>query len=277
MPDHSSHHHKAARSNRRTPSWPKYAGLALLALIAAVLVYFAVSPEKLPFATTGSNLSADSTSVPASVSATPSPEPTRTAAPNPTEGEALPLAVFIGDADAAGIGAESAADRWTSVVAGEMGWEELNLAIEGSAYFAFADESDCASAGCENFQSVADGLTSTNADVIVVSGGQADLADWSDNKSDARQGVKSTLKRLRKDHPDAQIIVLGPTDGAEVGARLKALDKAVRVAAKDVDATYISLIKPRVLTSKMVTDETGPANSAGQAAIAARVLESIEN
>jgi hypothetical protein len=189
-------------------------------------------------------------------------EPLPTLAADPPR----PVAVFIGDAYSAGIGASEGAKRWTSIVASSQGWEEVNLAHGGSGYLSDGGDDDCGGAPCVNYQTTVADAVRLGAAVVVVAGGSNDQ----DGDIDAvNAAVLSTYQGIRVGLPSAKIIAVGPT-APEVTADLRAIDGAVERAATAVGATYVSLLDPPVVTAAPLPDGAF-VDDEGHAAIADRV------
>jgi len=180
-----------------------------------------------------------------------------------------PLAAFIGDSYAAGTGATSIKRRWTTLVAADQGWRELNLARQGTGYLATASVDECGQPTCPNYEVMLRDAVRARAAVVVVSGGQD---DGPRDPARVARAVQATYEAVRVGLPDAEIIAVGPS-AIEPSSRIRAVDDAVREAAADVDATYVSLLRPTVIKPAMVAEDEVNVNNAGHAAIARRVIE----
>ena len=226
--------------------WP-VALVALLAVVALVAAGLALRPRP--------------------VTAQPGRAATLSADPAP------PLAAFIGDSYATGTGASSTSDRWTSTVARDQGWRELNLARGGTGYLTASSFEGCGAETCPNYQVMLKQAVRARAAIVVVAGGQSDQGNPS---AAEHRAVLATYEALREGLPDARIIAVGPSSPARVpGSAIKSVDRAVREAAAGAGATYVSLLSPPVIRPTMVLDDGVHVSDAGHAAIARRVIGAL--
>ena len=200
------------------------------------------------------------------------PAPARMALPGTVVPDQEPsLTAFIGDSYAAGTGATSPQRRWTTLVAADQGWRELNLARQGTGFLATASADECGRPACPNYEVVLRDAVRAGAAVVVVSGGQEDVAR---DPARVARAVRATYRAIREGLPDAEIIAVGPS-AIEPSSGIRAIDAAVREAAAEVDATYVSLLRPAVIKPVMVAEDEVHVNNAGHAAIARRVIEGL--
>lgn len=202
--------------------------------------------------------------------------PEFTPSETPTVSSDTSVVLFIGDSYTAGMGSSSSSKRWTTIVSRRMGWEETNLGLGGTGYKSTAGSKRCGLDFCPNYQAVAMKVTKDDPDTIIVAGGQNDFNDWIVTQVTVTKAVRATYRRLRDDHPDATIVAVGPSDVNRIGQSAQGVDAVVQAAAKEVDAQYVSLLKPRVITKEMVLPDGRHVNDAGHAAIAKRVLLNVQ-
>jgi hypothetical protein len=157
-----------------------------------------------------------------------------------------------------------------------MGWRQENLALGGTGYVSVSSRAGCGQHFCNNYLNVARSIRKSKPQVIVISGGQTDLDDWTDNPATVKRAVDATFSELRRSHPEATIVAVGPSNVDRGGPAVTEMDAAVKEAAEGVDAEYVSLLKPRVITTSMVLPEGGNVDDTGHKAIAARVLQILE-
>jgi len=191
-----------------------------------------------------------------------SAEPFPTLAADPPR----PVAVFIGDAYSAGVGASEAAKRWTSIVSATQGWEAVNLAHGGAGYLVSEGTDDCGGSPCVNYQTTVADAVRLGAAIVVVAGGSNDQDADVDTVNAA---IVSTYQGIRVGLPSAKIVAVGPTS-PEPTADLRAIDAAVERSALAVGATYVSLLDPPVVTAEPLPDGAF-VDDEGHAAIADRV------
>lgn len=242
-------------------------GLAvlLLATLAAFVYAFLPKPPATPVGGTTQPAEATPSSA-ATETATASPTPSATA--TETEEAEPPVAAFLGDSYVEGIGASSQEDRWSTLVALELGWEEMNHGISGTGY--------ATNAQGPGYVDRLDDVIAENPDVVVVSGGQNNFSTYQFDPQGTLQAISSVYEDLRAELPDAQIIAVGPSTPSAVDQTVFALDAAVQEAAESVDATYVSLLDPDVFTLEMIQPDGVHVDDAGHTAIAERVINAVE-
>ena len=116
-----------------------------------------------------------------------------------------------------------------------------------------------------------------DADIAVIAGGQNDFNAWKEDSAKVTAAIDSTLSALRSELPDAEIIVVGPSTPWEVGPTVIGMSAAVQAAAAAIDATFVQLIDPPVLSADLLAADGAHPNDEGHAAIAERVAAGIAN
>ena len=190
-------------------------------------------------------------------------------------GTGEPIAVFLGDSYTQGTGATSPDQRWTSLVSAERGWSEVNLGRGGTGYLTAAGVEGCGREICPNYVGMVAEAVDVKPDVVVVAGGQNDFSAFRDDSTTVVAQVDATFEALREALPRARIVAVGPSSPGEAGESALALDAEVRRAAEAVDALYVSLLQPPVITESMVRPDGAHVGDAGHAAIAERVLDAL--
>ena len=143
-------------------------------------------------------------------------------------------AAFVGDSYVAGTGATRPSKRWSSQVAQQMGWKEINFGQAGTGYVNPGDSPD-ESALPQRVKSV----IAAHPDVVVVSTGLNDVAGGY-SKREVRTAVNQTYRRLRAGLPQARIVAVAPLwPDDSPPAKLTRISKAVKSAAARVDAEYV--------------------------------------
>ncbi len=189
---------------------------------------------------------------------------------------ATPRAVFIGDSYTHGTGATSPVYRWSTLVAQERGWAEINLANGGTGYLTTAGLNGCGRASCPAYPDVVAQAVADRPDIVVVAGGQNDFTAYAAQPDQVVAAIDRTYRALRDRLPDAEIVAVGPSTAGGVNATVRSMDEVVRAAAASVDARYISLIDPEpVIRPEMVVADRAHVNDAGHAAIAERVIAGL--
>ncbi|WP_084039199.1 SGNH/GDSL hydrolase family protein [Demequina sp. NBRC 110053] len=170
-----------------------------------------------------------------------------------------PTAIFLGDADTVGAALpdDQAASRWPTLVSQHFGWREVNAGCDGSGYVTTGDT-------CETtYRERVDRVLEEDPDVIVVSGGLADLGG---TLGEIEAAVHATFLTLDQTFPDAKIYVTG-TLSAGAGYDAEALNAIVQEQAQRVGAVYFDLGDPLEGRPELVSAGGHP-NADGHAVIA---------
>ena len=201
-----------------------------------------------------------------------SPSPTPSASPMvPTVTvEKKPVALFIGDSYTMGQGSSAPEKRWSTIVADKMGWAERNEAQGGTGYVSRSVTIPKLSYGEQLRAAPKDGV-----DVVVIAGGQNDFDELKEDPELVFSAVARAFKTAHQKFPDARIIAVGPSTPWDIGLEARALDSAVRAAAEQQGATYVSLIDPDVVLDQYVHEDGVHVTDEGYAAIAHRVISQI--
>ncbi|WP_159450129.1 SGNH/GDSL hydrolase family protein [Demequina sp. NBRC 110056] len=170
-----------------------------------------------------------------------------------------PTAIFLGDADTVGasLPLDQAASRWPTLVSQHFGWREVNAGCDGSGYTSTGE-------GCgTTYRQRVDRVLSEDPDVIVVSGGIADLGA---TLGEIEAAVHATFLTLHQTFPDAKIYATG---ALSVGGHHAAADlnRIVREQAEKVGAVYMDLGDPLQGRPELVSAGGHP-NAEGHAVIA---------
>lgn len=225
------------------------AAVALLAVVTLGMIFAALSAQ------------------PQSVASVRSTWPTLAPHPDP------PVAVFIGDARSAGVGASETSKRWTTRLSAAEGWQEVNVARAGTGYLTTAGLLECGRTFCPNYKGAVLEAIRNKPQIVVVAGGQNDQLQ---DPVAEQAAIAEVYHDLRAGLPDAQIIAVGPaTTDAQPGKNLLAIDDAVRLAATDNGALYVSLLNPPVIQPGMVPADKGAPDDAAHAAIEQRVAAAL--
>ncbi|TFD31736.1 SGNH/GDSL hydrolase family protein [Cryobacterium cryoconiti] len=187
--------------------------------------------------------------------------------------EDRPVAVFLGGSSAAGGGSSDEVNRWSSILSEARGWEEANLARNGTGYLIGAQPDECGQPTCPNIRDALAEAVEAGPGIVVISGGEFDQAEDFETVNDA---VRTTYQGLRVGLPNASIIAVGPVSTvSEPTAPIVAIDAAVQREAAAIGATYVSLLAPNVLSRAMLSADGAVINDAGHAAIAARIAAAL--
>lgn len=174
---------------------------------------------------------------------------------------AEPVAVFIGDSFTVGAGVDTEAERWTTIVARQQGWEEINQGVSGSSY-AVGGALRPGTAYVER----TDEAVAAEPDIVIVSTA-ANSAD-----TDQRAAIDGTLSALRAGLPDTPILATSPFHRDDVAPeRLDELGEEIRSAAEAHTVEYLDLGYPLRGTADTLSDGLHP-NAEGYSIIAGAFL-----
>lgn len=192
-----------------------------------------------------------------------------------TEAPEVPIATFIGDSYTQGNGASSQDTKWTTLVARQLGWDELNLGKGGTGYLATASRQGCGLHYCPSYPEMIPQAAGPKVQTVFVSGGYNDFKAYAADPAPVDEAINKTYAMLRGEMPTAKIIAVGPSSPGTVTESIRAMDATVQAAAASVGAQYISLIEPNIITKEMLTEDGVHVNDAGHKAIADRVAAAL--
>ncbi|WP_455833758.1 SGNH/GDSL hydrolase family protein [Pseudarthrobacter siccitolerans] len=196
----------------------------------------------------------------------------KTEAPDPRD-----KAVFFGDSYTHGTGASSSATRWTTLVAKNFDWNEINMGSGGTGYVTASGKNGCGQAYCPTFPEMIAKTSVDKPKFVIIAGGQNDFKTAKDNPQPVIDAITATFNAAKAKFPEARLIAVGPsTPASSISPHVVALDGAVQAAAAATGATYVSLLNPEVIDhATMMAPDGGHVNDAGHAAIAERVLTAL--
>ena len=139
---------------------------------------------------------------------------------------------FYGDSYTLGVGASSAANRWSTIICAERGWREFNPSINGLGFV-------------RNRRNFGDGdlpsqIIGSNPDIVFVTMGLNDNFGFATDADRIRVQISTDLEYLRLALPMARFIVVEPfwyTDDRPDS--LSVITGWVKAAAEFIDADYI--------------------------------------
>ena len=251
-------------------------------LLAALLVIVIGGIAAVVAAVAGSGAASTVSLVPTLPPATPAPAasatPPASAAPTdtPTTAPTDPdVAVFLGDSYTQGWGASAPIVKWSTLVAYDAGWTEINQGQGGTGYVTMAGVASCGQASCPAYPDRVAGIVAAAPDVVVIAGGQNDRWALAVDPELVQAAVDRTFSLLREGLPNARLIAVGPSTAEPATTMITDLDGWVRAAADRVGAEYVSLLDPVVIQAEMVVPDGVHVNDAGHRAIADRVLATV--
>ena len=188
------------------------------------------------------------------------------------EQRSSPVAVFLGDSYTQGFGAVPLDRRWSSLVAHDADWTEVNQGQGGTGFVTTADENTCGQTHCPTYVDRVPDVIAAAPGIVLISGGQNDRMVLATDPDRVHAAVDTTYDGIRQGLPDARIIAVGPSTAEPATPQLEELDSWVQAAAARVDADYVSLLDPLVIKQSMVGPDGVHVTDHGYRAIADRVL-----
>lgn len=152
--------------------------------------------------------------------------------PGDTLPDDAPVVAFYGDSYTAGTGASDPSLRWSTRIAAERGWREVNPSVNGLGFVTNRD----AQRGDLVTQ-----IIDVEPDVVIVTMGLNDVFSFDAASAAIERQISRDLTRLREELPDARLVVVEPfwyTD--ERPASVDTIISWVRDAAEGVGADYIA-------------------------------------
>lgn len=266
-------------ADERTP--PAQGRVRRLLLLAALVVIVIGGIVAAVAAAIGSGAASTVSLVPTVPPATPAPSasatPTASSAPtdSPTAPTGPDVAVFLGDSYTQGWGASEPIVKWSTLVAHDAGWVEVNQGQGGTGYVTTAGVASCGQDYCPAYPDRVADIVAAAPEIVVIAGGQNDRWALATDPALVQAAVDRTFNLLRQGLPNARLIAVGPSTAEPATALITELDGWVRAAADRVDAEYVSLLDPVVIQSDMVAADMVHVNDAGHRAIADRVLATV--
>lgn len=209
----------------------------------------------------------------ASAAPTTSSAPGDSSTPKAAESD---VAVFLGDSYTQGWGASNPTTKWSTLVAHDAGWTEVNEGQGGTGYVTMAGAASCGQDNCPTYPDRVADIVGAAPHIVVIAGGQNDRWALATDPELVQAAVDRTFRLLRAGLPNARLIAVGPSTAEPATAMISDLDAWVQAAADRVDAEYVSLLDPVVIQSDMVAADGVHVNDAGHRAIADRVLATVQ-
>lgn len=186
----------------------------------------------------------------------------------PAPKKAPKVALFIGDSMVQGTGATNRSLRFSSLIANQFGWYEVNVGVGGAGYYS----------GTPNLVDKLPDLKKYKPSFVFVSAGRSDgyTPEVQANVRKFYQGLRATFKK-------AKIFVLSPItteippSPTPQSTALGQLRLAVRGSAYSVDAVYLPVGDTLVGNPTLLSTDGYNPSDAGYQALADAVISSLEN
>ncbi|MEX5294663.1 SGNH/GDSL hydrolase family protein [Kocuria sp. CPCC 205268] len=175
-------------------------------------------------------------------------------------------AAFLGDSYNVGIGSSIKAKRWTTLVAADQGWAELNYGY-GGTNFATAGEQK----GGRPYHDRLTDLVLSRPNIVVVSSAGNTLG------IDQQPGIRKTFQALRDKLPDARIIATSPFhwDGSYPESK-REFGKMMQSEVEAVDGEYLEIGHPLKNQTEHIIDDGVHPDDVGYQLIAAAVIKQLD-
>lgn len=225
-----------------------YVGLALLAVATAAVVGYTLFRA------------------PAPVEAGPAVAPVAL----PTTGATAPKVAFMGDSYTAGTGSTSPAQRWTTLVSAQLGWQELNFGQGGSGFTGGGGKGPDGKERL-SYPDMLPTVVKAKPDMVVVATAGN---DFNRGPEAFKPAIAKFFTDLRADLPKAKIVVVSPMwRGPQPHPHLADLTQALQDGATSAKGTYLSIgddFQTSLADGLLGPDKIHP-NDKGHAALAEMV------
>jgi lysophospholipase L1-like esterase len=195
-----------------------------------------------------------------------------------TSGQALnhPTVVFYGDSIVTGWrGTTRPRARWSSLVSDELGWREVNLAVDGMGYFRRRGPRDATgeAAPSATDTTILDAVIRLDPDAVVVCLAANDIRFLPEHADEIRGAVERDLARLRDELPARPILVVTYYPVVQLSERATLINGWIAGTAERLGLQYVDAFR-RVMDgnrSLLCDDDTHP-NDDGHRALADAIL-----
>lgn len=165
---------------------------------------------------------------------------------------------FLGDSYTYGVGTSSPAKRWTTLIAKDQGWLEVNYGVGGTN---FATAGDLKNGN--PYTDRVDEIVNGSPDIVIVSSAGNDVDE------DQSPGIRQTFTELREGLPDARIIATSPYYRAgDYPESLTAFGSEIREEVEAVDGEFLDIGHPLGDHPDAMADDKVHPNDAGHRLIA---------
>ena len=174
-----------------------------------------------------------------------------------------PIVAVIGDSIESGVGLQPA-EAWPALVAADRRWKLENCSVPGAGFVALGDDF-----GAQVEQAIA-----LRADIVLIGASDNDVGR---DVSTVSASATAAVKRLRTGLPHARILGFNALTGEASDDDLAPLNAALRDAVTAVGGHWLDLGQPYRGKPGLVQDDGEHPTPAGQRAIAAAVLERLDD
>lgn len=173
---------------------------------------------------------------------------------------------FLGDSFTQGGGATTNADRWTTIVAREQGWIELNYGFGGTNYGTAGEQK-----GGKAYYNRLTDLVISDPDIVIVSSAGNFLS------AGQEKGITRTFEDLREALPDAEIYATAPFHRAgEYPKAYSIFGVQIKDAVEAVGGKYLDIGHPLGEDINLMHEDDIHPNDAGHRLIADAIADELE-
>jgi len=187
-----------------------------------------------------------------------------------------PTVVFYGDSIVTGWrGTTRPRARWSSLVSDELGWREVNLAIDGMGYYRRRGPRDATGerAPSATDTTLLDAAIRLEPDAVVVCLAANDIRFLPDHADEVRGAIERDLTRLREELSGRPVLVVTYYPVVELSPRGTVINGWIAETAERLGLHYVDAFR-RVIDSNadLVCDDHTHPNDAGHRALADALL-----
>lgn len=173
---------------------------------------------------------------------------------------------FLGDSFTAGTGASSKFDRWSTLVAKENGWIELNYGSGGTNYGTESQHT-----GGKPYKDRLSDLIVSQPEIVIVSsaGNSLDV--------DQKTGIHKTFQTIRERLPDTKLIATSPYYRAEeMPPEYESFADDIKRGSERAGGLYLDIGHPLLGHSNGVAEDGAHPNELGYQLIASAIQDALE-
>lgn len=194
--------------------------------------------------------------------------------PPPVKIKHAKVAAFLGDSLTTGAGVKDTRNRWTSLVANQYGWGEINLGAGGTGYVRIGSLNSCGKDSCPNFAGRVQEVAAAAPDIVVVAGGRNDVKATPDELAAAIRGFYTSLRAAL---PKASIVAVSCYwDDDMAPESLTALNDLVRAEVEAVGGKYLDVGQPFAGKPALIGPDGVHPTESGYAELAKLVKPAID-
>ena len=187
-----------------------------------------------------------------------------------------PTVVFYGDSIVTGWrGTSRPRARWSSLVSDELGWREVNLAVNGMGYFRRRGPRDATGERTPSATdtTLLDAAIRLEPDAVVVCLAANDVRFLPDHADEVRGAIERDLGRLARELPGRPVVVVTYYPVVDLSPRGSAVNGWIVEAAERHGLSYVDAFRRAVDSNPaLLCDDGVHPNDLGHRALADAIL-----